>query len=151
MSEQVGEKTELPTQRKLEDSLKRGQIPRSAEVQTVFVLLGGLAALTFAGALEQRYGVRTVCITRGGRGALVLCADGRIRSLRPYKVPIVDTTAAGDAFTAALAVGLAQGLDLAGAAQLANASGALACTKFGAQPSMPTGDEVRMLIKDQPQ
>ncbi len=49
MSEQVGEKTELPTQRKLEDSLKRGQIPRSAEVQTVFVLLGGLAALTFAG------------------------------------------------------------------------------------------------------
>jgi flagellar biosynthesis protein FlhB len=49
MSEQVGEKTELPTQRKLEDSLKRGQIPRSAEVQTVFVLLGGLGALTFAG------------------------------------------------------------------------------------------------------
>lgn len=49
MSEQVGEKTELPTQRKLEDSLKRGQIPRSAEVQTVFVLLGGLAALKFAG------------------------------------------------------------------------------------------------------
>jgi flagellar biosynthesis protein FlhB len=49
MSEQVGEKTELPTQRKLEESLKRGQIPRSAEVQTVFVLLGGLGALTFAG------------------------------------------------------------------------------------------------------
>jgi flagellar biosynthetic protein FlhB len=49
MSESAGEKTELPTQRKLEDAIKRGQTPRSAEVQTVFVLLGGVAALTFSG------------------------------------------------------------------------------------------------------
>jgi flagellar biosynthetic protein FlhB len=49
MSEQTGEKTELPTQRRLEDALKQGQIPRSAEVQTVCVLMGGLAALMFAG------------------------------------------------------------------------------------------------------
>jgi len=49
MSEHHGEKTEQPTQRRLEEALKRGQIARSAEVQTVFVLLGGLAALSFAG------------------------------------------------------------------------------------------------------
>ena len=49
MSEQTGEKTEQPTPRRLEDALKRGQVARSAEVQTVFVLLGGLAALSFAG------------------------------------------------------------------------------------------------------
>lgn len=49
MSEQTGEKTELPTQRKLEDAIKRGQIPRSMEVQTVFVMLGSVAALTFFG------------------------------------------------------------------------------------------------------
>lgn len=49
MSDQAGEKTEQPTPRRLEDALKRGQIARSAEVQTVFVLLGGLAALSFAG------------------------------------------------------------------------------------------------------
>lgn len=49
MSEQTGEKTEQPTPRRLEDALKRGQIARSAEVQTVFVMLGGLAALSFAG------------------------------------------------------------------------------------------------------
>ena len=48
MSE-AAEKTEQPTQRKLEDAQKRGQIPRSAEVQTVAVLLGGLAALMFFG------------------------------------------------------------------------------------------------------
>jgi flagellar biosynthetic protein FlhB len=49
MSEQTGEKTEQPTPRRLEDALKKGQIAQSAEVQTVFVLLGGLAALSFAG------------------------------------------------------------------------------------------------------
>src|ERR1017187_5189999 len=49
MSEQTGEKTEQPTQRKLEEAIKKGQTPRSAEVQTVFVLLGGVAALTFSG------------------------------------------------------------------------------------------------------
>jgi flagellar biosynthetic protein FlhB len=49
MAEQTGEKTELPTQRRLEDAIKRGQTPRSAEVQTVFVLLGAVTALTFSG------------------------------------------------------------------------------------------------------
>ena len=49
MSEQTGEKTEQPTQRKLEEAIKHGQTPRSAEVQTVFVLFGAVAALTFTG------------------------------------------------------------------------------------------------------
>ena len=50
MSEDTGgEKTEQPTQRKLEEAIKHGQTPRSAEVQTVFVLFGGVAALTFFG------------------------------------------------------------------------------------------------------
>jgi flagellar biosynthetic protein FlhB len=47
--EQTGEKTEQPTQRRLEDAIKRGQTPRSGEVQTVFVMFGGVAALTFCG------------------------------------------------------------------------------------------------------
>jgi flagellar biosynthetic protein FlhB len=49
MAEQIGEKTEQPTPRKLEEAIKKGQIARSAEVQTVFVLFGAFAALTFAG------------------------------------------------------------------------------------------------------
>ncbi len=49
MAEQTGEKTEQPTPRRLEDAIKRGQIARSAEVQTVFVLFGAMAALAFAG------------------------------------------------------------------------------------------------------
>jgi len=49
MSEQTGEKTEQPTPRRLEEAIKHGQVAKSAEVQTVFVLLGGLGALAFAG------------------------------------------------------------------------------------------------------
>ena len=49
MSDENGEKTELPTQRKLEEAIKHGQFPRSAEVQTVAVLFGSLMALQFTG------------------------------------------------------------------------------------------------------
>lgn len=49
MSEQAGEKTETPTPRKLEDAQKQGQVARSPEVQTVFVLLAGLSGLTLVG------------------------------------------------------------------------------------------------------
>ena len=49
MSEHAGEKTEQPTPRKLEEAQKRGQIARSPEVQTVFVLLGVICALSFTG------------------------------------------------------------------------------------------------------
>jgi flagellar biosynthetic protein FlhB len=47
--ESSGEKTEQPSQRKLDEAIKHGQTPRSAEVQTVFVMFGGVAALTFCG------------------------------------------------------------------------------------------------------
>ncbi len=49
MSEQVGEKTELPTQRRLEEAWNKGQFARSGEVQTVFVLMAGLLALFMTG------------------------------------------------------------------------------------------------------
>jgi flagellar biosynthetic protein FlhB len=53
----AGEKTEKPTPRRLEEAIKQGQFPRSAEVQTVFVLLGGLTALKFVGPdLWSRFG-----------------------------------------------------------------------------------------------
>lgn len=65
MSEQSGEKTEQPTPRRLEDAIKKGQIARSAEVQTVFVLLGALAALTFAGREIWQQLVSAIVLTLG--------------------------------------------------------------------------------------
>jgi flagellar biosynthesis protein FlhB len=63
MSEQTGDKTEQATPRKLEEALKKGQIARSAEVQTVFVLLFALAALTFTGKDTWRQFVNAVVMS----------------------------------------------------------------------------------------
>lgn len=65
MSEQTGEKTEQPTQKKLEDALKQGQIARSPEVQTVFVMLASLGALTFVGREIWQQLVGTMMLSLG--------------------------------------------------------------------------------------
>src|ERR1044071_2196435 len=65
MAEQLGEKTEQPTPRRLEEALKRGQIARSPEVQTVFVLLAALGALTFAGREIWTQFIGTTTMTLG--------------------------------------------------------------------------------------
>lgn len=86
-------------------------------------------------------GAQQVVLKLGAEGALM--ADGeRCEHLPAARVEPVDTTGAGDAFTAALAVSLARGHDLREATQVANLAGALACTVLGAQPSMPTGEAV---------
>ncbi len=61
-----------------------------------------------------------------------------------FAVEAVDTTGAGDCFNGALAVALARGLKMVEAVQYANAAAALAVTRFGAQASMPTDDEVQI-------
>ena len=91
-------------------------------------------------------GVGAVVLTLGGRGALVVTPGESSIHIPPHLVQVIDTTAAGDAFVAGLAVGLAEGLNLAEAARLGNSAGAIAVTRLGAQPSMPTRkDVVRML------
>jgi len=67
----------------------------------------------------------------------------------PFKVSVADETAAGDAFTAALAVALGEGLSLQEAVLFANAAGACAVRVIGAQPSMPRRDEIISLMKMQ--
>ncbi|WP_411142248.1 ribokinase [Streptomyces sp. x-80] len=86
-------------------------------------------------------GARSVVITLGGDGALVLDASG-LSEIPGVRVEAVDTTGAGDAFTGALATRLARGDGLADAARFAVRVGAAAVTKPGAQPSYPTLDEL---------
>ena len=75
------------------------------------------------------------------RGAYLSEATGD-QAISARSVDVVDTTGAGDAFTAALAVARARGDALPSAVRFAVAAGSLACTKFGAQPSMPAGRDV---------
>jgi ribokinase len=95
-------------------------------------------------------GAQVAVLKLGSRGSLVIADDGHFYTVPAYRVSVVDTTAAGDAFTAALGVAVANGERLHEAARFANAAGALACTRLGAQAAMPTLAEVRMLMRDQP-
>lgn len=87
-------------------------------------------------------GPRAVVLKLGPRGAMLLTREGQIERCKAYNVKAVDTTASGDAFTAALAVGHSEGKMLHDSVCLANAAGALCCTGFGAQPSLPSRADV---------
>jgi len=92
-------------------------------------------------------GAKAVVLKLGGQGSLVSTDPGNGVIVPPFQVDVVDTTAAGDAFTGALAVALARGDRLEEAARFANAAGALACTRLGAQSAMPTSDTVENLLR----
>jgi ribokinase len=87
-----------------------------------------------------------LAVTLGAEGAL-LYEDGReIARARPPHVVAVDGTAAGDAFSAALAVGLLEGRRGAPLLARACAAGALAASRPGAQPSLPTAAQVDAIV-----
>lgn len=91
-------------------------------------------------------GVPSVVITLGKEGALAAGSWGWTR-VPSFAVETVDTTAAGDAFNAGLAVALGRGgSNLPEATRYACACGALATTKFGAQPSLPDEEAVQHLL-----
>lgn len=90
-------------------------------------------------------GARMVVMTLGGQGALA-CTENQTLRVPAYPVTPVDTTAAGDSFTAGLAVALAEGRNLPDAMRFACAAGALAVTVRGAQPSIPNRDQVNTFL-----
>jgi ribokinase len=92
-------------------------------------------------------GAANLIIKMGGRGAYLAGADG-LRTLMPsFKVRVVDSTAAGDAFNGGLAVALMRGMALVDAVRFASAVGAVSVTRAGAQPAMPTAREVNRLLR----
>ena len=92
-------------------------------------LLGGPEALL-------KCGVKTIVVTQGARGALMITNKGETQ-IPPFKVDPVDSTGAGDAFCGMLAARLATGESIHNALKAAVVSGALATLTEGAVPSLP--------------
>jgi ribokinase len=90
-------------------------------------------------------GVKTVVITLGAKGIYFKSGNDE-GEIAGFKVNVIDTTAAGDAFSAGLAVSIAEGASLRNAIMFANAAAALAVTKMGAQPSLPDRIHVQKLL-----
>jgi len=87
-----------------------------------------------------------VAITRGAEGAILMEGGEEVARATPPPVEAVDGTAAGDAFTACLVVSLLEGRPRDEALRRACAAGALAASRFGAQTSLPTAEEVDALL-----
>jgi ribokinase len=98
-----------------------------------------------AGECLLSRGVKVVVATLGARGAAVITYDKK-KIVEAFKVDVVDTVGAGDAFAAGLAVALVEGRDIEEAVRFANAVAALKVTRMGAQ-SMPYREEVEKFLK----
>lgn len=109
--------------------------PNEHEVE----LLGGVSKL-------QSLGVKTVIVTQGEKGAMVVDETGA-RQVDPFKVTPVDTTGAGDAFCGMLAARLAIGESMSVALRAAVIAGALATQTEGAVPSLPLWSMVKTKLE----
>jgi ribokinase len=89
--------------------------------------------------------VPRVVLTLGGEGAWYAERDGRSERVPPFRVEVLDTTAAGDAFTGALAVAWGEGRDLVDAVRWASAAGAACVRKVGAFAALPTRADIDAL------
>ena len=86
-------------------------------------------------------------VTRGARGATAVRRGERMVTAHPPSVDAIDTVGAGDAFCGTLVVELARGLSVESALQRACGSGALAATRVGAQPSLPTSSALDAVMR----
>jgi ribokinase len=121
-------------------------VPNESETALLSgVPVGNQAEAAAAAAALRAAGVGTLILTLGERGAM-LAREGEAALFPAFDVTPVDTTAAGDAFVGGLAVALAEGKALAEAVRWGNAAGALATTRLGAQPSLPSRQALETLL-----
>lgn len=117
--------------------------PNETELQMLTKIDNIEARLSEAADLLREKGVKNLLVTLGENGVYLNAEETGVCKIPALKVDAVDTTAAGDSFTAALAVMLAQGKDLKEAAVFANQVSAIVVTRKGAQSSIPSLEEVR--------
>jgi ribokinase len=97
-------------------------------------------------ALE--WGVRSVIVTLGGSGSVYVTRAG-VQSVKAFEVTAIDTVGAGDCYCGVLAASVAAGMQMPPAMRRASAAAALSTTRKGAQPSMPTRDEIEDFLSRQ--
>lgn len=95
----------------------------------------------------MKKGVKNVLITLGSKGVLVVTSQ-KEEFIQSYKVNVVDTTGAGDAYNGAFATALSEGKDIFEAAHFANAAAAISVTRIGTAPAMAYRNEIEEFISN---
>lgn len=116
--------------------------PNQTEAQTLTgIEVTDEASATAAAKALTAKGVERVVITMGSQGSL-LYENGVSEIIPAHKVSAVDTTAAGDVYNGALCAAIAEGMPLGDALRFATKAAAISVTRAGAQPSVPSREEV---------
>lgn len=138
-----------PAMGRMPENWQRATVLTPNETEAEYVVgyeIGDTATAARAARDIHAQGIKIAIVKLGGQGCVV-CTDEGTRLVPSYQVEVADTTGAGDSFAAGLGVALAEGLAVDQAVAFGNACGALACTKFGAQPSLPHRKDVERFIK----
>lgn len=134
---------------KLDDSIYVGLdflTPNETELEILSgKSINSIDEVKFAALTMLDKGVKNVIVTLGDKGSMLINKE-KAQLFEPYKVEVVDTTAAGDAFNAGLAYSLSKDIPIEDAIRFSNAVAASAVTKMGAQSSMPELSEVKNLL-----
>ena len=114
--------------------------------ETEFELLAGISGLTSQARIEQMQRIhaetgQTLIVTLGADGVVAI-RDNKVTEVPGLKIVPLDTVGAGDTFCGYLAASLDQGIEFGQALRRAAVAGSLACTKAGAQPSIPVASDV---------
>jgi ribokinase len=107
--------------------------------------VSGVTGAQAAGRALADMGVRASVVTVGAEGAVLVGPASSIH-VPGFPVSPLDTVGAGDAFNGGLATALAAGMPVEDGLVLANAAGALTCTRHGAMDALPARDDVRALL-----
>ncbi|WP_086980867.1 ribokinase [Vibrio aphrogenes] len=118
-----------------------------AEILTGIEVVDDATAQQAAAALHAK-GIAIVMITLGSKGVW-LSEQGQGQIIPGFRVKATDTTAAGDTFNGAFVTGLLDGMSTQEAIRFAHAAAAISVTRFGAQTSIPTRQEVDSFLQDQ--
>ena len=121
--------------------------PNETELKMLTGMGDSIEELEAATDILRKKGVSNVVVTLGGKGVYINTAQGNKQMVPALKVEVADTTAAGDTFTAAMTLKIAQGEKLENAVRYANYVSALVVTKKGAQSSIPTREEAEKFIE----
>jgi ribokinase len=120
-------------------------MPDALLARADLIVVNETEAAFYGGKLQAAGGL--VAITLGARGAVLYHGQSKIAEVAPPEVEAVDATGAGDAFVAALTLALVERREFGDALAFACAAGALAATRPGAQPSLPTRAEVEARMR----